>query len=174
MRSVVPYLLLAAAACAIDPTGTQGVTPETTWQVKTIALRGAREEIARNGGSTARGGVYLDSLVGPTPKEYLYRKAHDPRWIDSVIAEGLIDRAFGIPRERSGLAQLSFAVTVGEPYPAGGDSVAVVYAWCPRTFPAEPFRTGKASSWRDTMLRTDSGWVRVQHAPTVAISSCSP
>jgi len=173
MRSCLPTLLIAAA-CSSSPSGTHGVTPETTWQVKTLALKGAREEIARHGGSTARGGVYLDSLVGPTPKEYLFQKAHDPAWIDAAIADGLIDRAFGIPRERSGLRQLSFAVTLGEPYPAGGDSVAVVYAWCLRPFPAEPFATGKAASWRDTMVRADSGWVRVKHVPTVAISSCTP
>jgi hypothetical protein len=168
-------LALAAAltSCATQPRG-EAVMPATlSDEIKTVAVRNALAEIGRaTGGTELKRGVYLDSAVGPTPEEYLYRRAHPDGWLQSIVAAGLVDGIFGVPRTRSGLRQVSYTIEVGEPYPAGRDTVQIVYSWCARPFPATPGTVAPGAVWRDALLPSDTGWVRVTHAPTTVIGAC--
>jgi hypothetical protein len=119
-------------------------------------------------------GVYLDTLVGPTPAEYIYAWAHPHEWLDAMIATKLVDGVFGVGGVRRGMARTAVAVEIGEPYPAGGDTLEVAYDWCLRGLPAERGSGGRASSWRDAFVRADTGWTRVRHQPAVILSACTP
>jgi len=173
-RAAVVALVVAILSCAPPaPTG-QSVMPATmSDEIKTVAVRNALSELARaTGGSEVRRGVYLDSAVGPTPAEYMYRQWHSQEWLASIVEAGLVDGTFGLPRSRSGLRQLSYTIDIGEPYPAGKDTVQIVYSWCARPFPATPGAVAPGGVWRDAMLQSDTGWVRVTHSPTTVVGSC--
>ncbi|MEO6067215.1 MAG: hypothetical protein ABJB33_07320 [Gemmatimonadota bacterium] len=171
-------LVVLAAACVtgLPPTtGTQAVPLVIAADIKTRAVRGALAEISLSSDNAAiRYGVYLDTLVGPTPEEYLYAWAHPRPWLDAMVANGLVEGLFGVPAYRSGLPRTAFAIEIGEPYPAGPDTLAVVYDWCVRRFPTENGIVGTATVWRDAFVRADSGWARVGHVRTMAPSACTP
>lgn len=141
--------------------------------IKTGAVRSALAEIGRAAGGTGvKRGVYLDSAVGPTPSEYMYQRAHSEGWLHSVVAAELVDGVFSVPRTRSGLRQVSYTIEIGEPFPAGQDTVQILYAWCARTFPTTPGAVAPGAVWRDALLPADTGWVRVAHSPTTVIGAC--
>jgi len=166
-------LFVALTSCATQPKG-EAVMPATVSDaIKTVAVRNALAEIGRaTGGSEVKRGVYLDSAVGPTPEEYMYRRAHPEAWLESIVAARLVDGVFGVPRTRSGLRQVSYTIEVGEPFPAGRDTVQIVYAWCARTFPSSPGVVAPGAVWRDALLPSDTGWARVSHSPTTVIGAC--
>jgi hypothetical protein len=172
-RALALTLLVALASCATHPQG-QAVMPSTVSdEIKTGAVRYALAEIGREGGGAGlKRGVYLDSAVGPTPEEFMYQRAHPTAWLQSIVAAGLVDGVFALPRTRSGLRQVSYTLEIGEPYPAGRDTVQIIYAWCARTFPTTPGSVAPGAVWRDALLPADTGWVRVGHAPTSVIGAC--
>lgn len=167
-------LLLAGCLGALPPTtGAPALPPAPTAELKTRALRGALEEVGRTN-SVAREGVYLDTLVGPTPEEYLYDWAHPHEWLEAMVANKLVDGTFGVPALRTGIRFVGIAVEVGEPFPAGHDTVAISYAWCLRPFPTTRNRAGPPAVWTDAFVRSDTGWTRVGHLRGNAISACTP
>jgi hypothetical protein len=174
--ALLTVTLLAACAGGMGSvTGTAATSPADAAELKTAALQGARIEILRTTGNAATvNGVYLDTLVGPTPAEYLYTWAHPHEWLEAVVATKLVDGVFGVGGARRGMAHTAVAVEVGEPYPAGRDTLEVAYDWCLRSFPAERGSGGRASSWRDAFVRADTGWTRVRHTPAVVLSACTP
>lgn len=116
-RAAAVATLFAILSCAPPaPTG-QSVMPATmSDEIKTVALRNALTELARGAGGTGvRRGVYLDSAVGPTPEEYVFRRHHPGGWLGSIVSAGLVDGLFAVPRTRSGLRQLSYTIEIGEP-----------------------------------------------------------
>jgi hypothetical protein len=172
-RTLALTLLLAACACAVQPKGAPVMPATVSDEIKTGAVRSALAEIGREGGGAGlKRGVYLDSAVGPTPEEYMYQRSHPTAWLESIVAAGLVDGIFAIPRSRSGLRQVSYTLEIGEPYPAGRDTVQIIYAWCARTFPTTPGAVAPGGVWRDALLPADTGWVRVGHAPTSVIGAC--
>jgi hypothetical protein len=177
-RSAALITVALAAACTggmPSVTGTAATSPANAAELKTAALRGARLEISRTTGNGATVyGVYLDTLVGPTPAEYLYSWAHPREWLEAMIASKQVDGLFGVGGARRGIPRTAVAVEIGEPYPAGGDTLEVAYDWCLRRLPAERGTGGRASSWRDAFVRADTGWTRVRHLPTVILSACTP
>ena len=167
-------LLLAACTGALPPmTGVPAVAPAMAAELKTKAVHGARDEIRREYSITLRG-VYLDTLVGPTPEEYLYSWAHPQEWLEAMVATKLVDGTFGVPATRGGIPVVGFAIEVGGPYPAGRDTLEIIYAWCARPFPTTQNVAGPASVWRDAFVPSDTGWTRLRHLTAVAISACSP
>lgn len=172
-RSLAVAALVALASCATPPQGRQVMPSTVTDEIKTGAVRSALAEIGRTtGGTELKRGVYLDSAVGPTPSEFMYQQGHSATWLQSIVAAELVDGIFSIPRSRSGLRQVSYTIEVGEPYPAGGDTVQIAYAWCARPFPSTPGAVAPGAVWRDALLPADTGWVRVAHAPTTVIGAC--
>lgn len=167
--------VLAGCVTAFPPaTGRPAVTAPVAADLKTRALRGALAEISLSSNNAAlQYGVYLDTLVGPTPEEYLFAWAHPRPWLDAMVATRLVEGVFGVPAQRGGLPRAAFAVEMGEPYPAGRDTVEIVYAWCVRRFPTRNGLVGAATSWRDAFVQVDSGWARVRHLRTVAPTACT-
>jgi hypothetical protein len=173
-RAGIVACLLAGCVGAPPPTtGRPALAPAPTAELKTKALHGALDEIAR-GRSIPRDGVYLDTLVGPTPDEFLYTWSHPREWLDAMVATKLVDGTFGVPTLRTGLGFVAAAVEIGEPYPVGRETLAIGYAWCLRPFPTVKGRAAPASVWIDAFVRADTGWIRVRHTPATAISACTP
>ena len=172
-RSSFLALVVALGSCATQPQGKSVMPATVSEEIKTIAVRHALAEVARaTGGSELKRGVYLDSAVGPTPEEYMYQRSHPDTWLQGIVAAGLVDGIYGVPRTRSGLRQVSYTIEVGEPYPAGRDTVQIVYSWCARPFPATPGAVAPGAVWRDALLPSDTGWARVSHSPTTVIGAC--
>ena len=179
MNRWVPSLAIALAAGCTggmqSVTGSPAVAPADAAELKTGALHGALAEIARSTGNGATVyGVYLDTLVGPTPEAYIYSWAHPREWLEAMVATKLVDGVFGVGGASRGMTRTGVAIEVGEPYPAGRDTLEVAYDWCLRRIPAEPGSGGRASAWRDAFVRADTGWTRVRHLPTVILSACTP
>lgn len=175
-RALLGVALLGACAGGIpSATGTQAVPDPVAAILKTAAVTGARAEIARESGNTGlRTGIYLDTLVGPTPEAQFYEWAHPRSWLEAMVATGKVDGLFGVPSQGDELRRSAFAIEVGEPSPAGGDTLQIVYAWCVRSFPTTQGSAGPASAWRDLFIRADTGWARVAHLRTPAPSGCAP
>ncbi len=177
-RSLATLAVVVAAGCTggmQSVTGSAAVAPADAAELKTGALHGALAEIARSTGNGATVyGVYLDTLVGPTPEEYIYSWVHPREWLEAMIATKLVDGVFGVGGAPRGLPRTGVAIEVGEPYPAGRDTLEVAYDWCLRPIPAERGSGGRASSWRDAFVRADTGWTRVRHLPAVILSACTP
>jgi len=172
-RTLSLTLLFAIGACAVQPKGVPVMPSTVSDQVKTGAVRSALAEIGREAGGTGlKRGIYLDSAVGPTPEQFMYSRAHSEAWLQSVVAAELVDGIFSIPRTRSGLRQVSYTIEIGEPYPAGRDTVQIIYAWCARPFPSTPGAVAPGAVWRDALLPADTGWVRVAHTPTTVLGAC--
>src|SRR5690348_11096779 len=105
-RFAFPTLMLlsACAAPGFTATGRQAVPDAASALLKTAAVSGAREEIARNSDNTGlRNGIFLDTLVGPTPPEALYEPAHPRAWLDAMVATHQVDGVFGVPSRRGQL-----------------------------------------------------------------------
>ena len=65
-------------------------------------------------------------------------------------------------------------IEVGAPYPAGRDTMGILYDWCIRRLPYRDGAPGtNISVWRDSFVRSDTGWRRVGHAPAVAPTGCT-
>src|SRR5437868_2083411 len=99
MRPGAAFLIVAlATGCAggmPSVTGTAATSPANAAELKTAALHGARLEIARTTGNGATVyGVYLDTLVGPTPAQYIYSWAHPREWLEAAVATKLVDGLF--------------------------------------------------------------------------------
>lgn len=177
MKTPLPALLLLAACAAprAATTGVQTVPDAAAAILKTFAVDGAREEIARSTDNAGtRSGIYLDTLVGPTPEAALYEWAHPRPWLDAMVATHKVDGVFGVPSRGAHLSRSAFTVEVGEPTPAGHDTLQIVYDWCVRHFPVRSGSAGPASVWRDLFVRSDSGWTRVAHLRAVAPTACTP
>ena len=155
-------------------TGTQAVPDAVAAILKTAAVDGAREEIARESGNAGlRQGIYLDTLVGPTPEAQLYEWAHPRPWLEAMVATHRVDGLFGVPGTGQGLPRTAFAIEVGEPFGGGADTLQIVYAWCLRSFPARAGRASSPAVWRDLFVRADTGWARVGHLRALAPTSCA-
>ena len=179
MRSPGPLAALLLAACAAGgmaaTTGTRAVPDPVAALLKTAAVDGAREEIARSTDNAGtRYGIYLDTMVGPTPEAHLYEWAHPRAWLDAMVATRRVDGLFGVPGVGQGLRRTGFAVEVGEPFRGGGDTLQVFYAWCQREFPTRAGRASAPAVWRDLFVRADTGWARVGHLPALAPTACTP
>lgn len=176
MRGYALLLLsMACTAAPLAPGGVQTVPDATAAILKTAAVNGAREEIARGSDNAGtRNGIYLDTLVGPTPPQGLYELSHPQAWLDAMVATHKVDGVFGVPAREGHLPRVAFAIEVGEPFPAGKDTLGIVYDWCTRRFPARRGSAGPASVWRDLFVRSDTGWTRVGHHPAVAPAACTP
>jgi hypothetical protein len=176
LGSLCVLAVLGACARGLPPiTGTQVVPDATTAALKTAAVNGAREEIAREtGNGVLRQGVYLDTLVGPTPEAQLYEWAHPRPWLDAMVATHKVDGLFGIPVRREHLPRSAFALEVGEPFRAQGDTLQIIYDWCVRSFAGTRGTAGPAAVWRDLFVRGDTGWTRVGHLRAQAASACTP
>lgn len=177
MRRTVPIVLLLGACAAphTSPTGVQAVPDATAAILKTAAVNGAREEIARGSDNAGtRNGIYLDTLVGPTPPQALFELAHPRPWLDAMVATHKVDGVFGVPAREGHLPRTAFAIEVGEPFRSGHDTLEVVYDWCVRRFPAARGAAGSASVWRDLFVSSDTGWARVAHLPAIAPTACTP
>lgn len=176
--TAVALTLTLMAGCAGGMAATGGVpavAPADEAELKTAAMHGALEEIGRTTGNGALVyGVYLDTLVGPTPEGYLYAWAHPHEWLEAMVATKLVKGVFGVGYGTRGILHTGAAVEIGAPYPAGRDTFEVAYDWCLRAIPAERGSGGKASSWRDAFVRADTGWTRVRHTPTIILSACTP
>ncbi|HET7042506.1 MAG TPA: hypothetical protein VFI13_10825 [Gemmatimonadales bacterium] len=168
-------LLTACTGGLAATTGTQAVPDPVAAILKTAAVRGARQEISRSsGGAQLRSGVYLDTMVGPTPEAQLYEWSHPRPWLEAMVSTQLVEGLFGVPGRRDGLTHSAFAIEVGEPFPGTADTLQIVYAWCVRRFPVRAGNAGTASVWRDLFVRADTGWSRVGHLRAVAPAACSP
>lgn len=176
VRGALALALVAGCAGGTPPAmGVPAVAPADAAELKTGALRGALIEIGRGTGNGATVyGVYLDTLVGPTPEAYIYAWAHPREWLEAMVATKLVDGVFGVGGLARGMIRNGIAIEVGEPYPAGRDTLEVAYDWCIRQIPAERGSGGRASSWRDAFVRADTGWTRIRHLPTVILSACTP
>ena len=179
MRSPGPLAALLLAACAAGgmaaTTGTRAVPDPVAAVLKTTAVDGAREEIARSTDNAGmRYGIYLDTMVGPTPEAQLYEWAHPRAWLDAMVATRRVDGLFGVPGRNDRLPRTAFAIEVGEPFPGTGDTMQIVYDWCVRQFPAERGGASRIAAWRDLFVRGDTGWTRVGHRRAVAPTACSP
>jgi len=172
------FAIILATACTggmPSVTGSPAVAPADAAELKTGALHGALAELARSTGNGATVyGVYLDTLVGPTPEAYLYAWTHPREWLEAMVATKLVDGVFGVGNAPRSLGRTGVAIEVGEPYPAGRDTLEVAYDWCLRRIPAERGSGGRASSWRDAFVQADTGWTRVRHLPTIILSACVP
>lgn len=175
-RPLPAIALLGACTGAIPAaTGTQVVPDATAALLKTAAVNGAREEIARESGHRGLAqGIFLDTLVGPTPEAHLYEWGHPRPWLDAMVSTRRVDGLFGVPARRTQLPRTAFAIEVGEPFRAGGDTLQIVYDWCVRSFPATRGSAGPAAVWRDLFVRADTGWTRVAHLRALAPTACSP
>lgn len=174
---VIPTLLTAAlfgcAAPLAAPSGERSVVDATSNAIKTTALRHALEELSRSTGSAGtRYGIYLDTMVGPTPKENFFEYVHPRDWLDSMVAEKLVDGLIGPVSVRQTVQRAGFSISMGEPYLAGRDTVEIVYAWCVRRFPTQSWAVANGGIWRDAMLLSDSGWTRIKHSPAMVSIAC--
>lgn len=168
-------LILTIGCAGGGLTGTQVIPLRLATELKTLAVRNARDEIDRGSeGGALRYGVLLDTMVGPTPEAYLYTASHPRPWLGAMIDAHLVDAVFGVPGNDRGLPRLAFAIEVGEPYPLKADTVEIAYAWCVRRFPVIQGQAGRPAVWRDAFLPSDTGWVRVRHLRTIASTSCIP
>lgn len=176
MKRLLPLLLLGGCTSALAaPTGVQLVPLPAAAILKTAAVNGALEEIDRSGGGDrTRRGVYLDTMVGPTPARALYEWAHPRPWLDAMVGTKKVDGLFGMPAQRAHMPASAYAIEVGEPYPVGPDSLAIAYDWCVRNFRVRTAVAGFATAWRDLFIRSDTGWARVSHARAVAPAACTP
>lgn len=177
MRHPVPAFLILAACAAPHSaiTGVQTVPDAPSAILKSAAVHGAREEIELSSDHTGmRNGIYLDTLVGPTPPEALYRSSHPRAWLDAMVSTHQVDGLFGVPLRNGRPLQDGFAIEVGEPSPAGHDTLQIAYDWCVRRFSVKRATPGPASVWRDLFVRSDTGWARVAHLRTVAAAACTP
>ena len=167
--------LVAGCAGGMPPaTGARAVPDDVAAALKTAALTAARVEIDRNtGGRSLQLGVYLDTLVGPTPEEWRFEWAHPRAWLETMVATRKVDGLFGVPTFRDQLPRRVFAVEVGEPFKATGDTLQILYAWCLRSFPTRTGETGAPSTWRDLFVRADTGWTRVAHLPALFAFACA-
>ena len=176
-RSTLACLLaLAGIGCAAGvtpPTGERTFGDPTSNAIKTLALKHALAELSRSTNNAGpRFGVYLDTMVGPTPEEYFYAYSHPRDWLDSMVEARLVEGLVGRIAVRQTVQRVGFAVSMGEPYRVGRDTVEIVYAWCLRRFPTQPWTVAQGGVWRDAMLLGDSGWTRVKHTPAVATVAC--
>lgn len=178
-RQVGVGLLLLLAACAAGgttaPSGRAALAPADAAELKTRAVKGAREELGRTAGSQlVTQGLYLDTLVGPTPAEYFYATAHRPEWLAAMVTNHLVDGTFGIGDPRQGYL-LAFALEVGEPFPTGRDTLGILYTICQRQLPSRRGgHVGNIEVWQDRFIRADTGWARVAHGRAVAPMACTP
>jgi len=172
----IGMMLLAGCSGAMPPaTGTPAYPDDVAAALKTVALAGARAEIDRsNGGRALATGVYLDTLVGPTPEAQRFEWAHPRPWLEAMVATRKVDGLFGVPSLRDQLPHQAFAVEVGEPFHGEADTVQIIYAWCIRSFPTRRGQAGPARAWRDLFVRADTGWARVGHRPEAAAFACTP
>ena len=126
-RSLAFLALVLAAGCTGGMpavTGTPAVAPADAAELKTGALHGALAEIARSTGNGATVyGVYLDTLIGPTPEAYIYSWTHPREWLEAMVATKLVDGLFGVGGAVRGMRRTGVAIEVGEPYPAGRDTL---------------------------------------------------
>ncbi|HVX87792.1 MAG TPA: hypothetical protein VG940_02610 [Gemmatimonadales bacterium] len=169
-------LLCACATAGLgEPAGRAALAPADAAELKTRAVKGAREELARTAGSQlVTQGLYLDTLVGPTPEEYFYTSAHPTRWLEAMVANHLVDGTFGIGSARQGYL-LAIALEVGEPFLAGPDTLGIIYSICQRRLPSQRGgHVGGIDVWQDRFVRADTGWARVAHGRTVAPMACTP
>jgi hypothetical protein len=166
-------LALGCAAGMTPPTGERTFGDPTSNAIKTVALTYALAELSRSTNNAGpRVGVYLDTMVGPTPEEYYYEYVHPRDWLDSVADAKMVDGLIGPMAERRTVQRVGFSIAMGEPYPAGRDTVEIIYAWCIRSFPTQPWSATNGGIWRDAMLRSDSGWTRVRHSPAMVPVAC--
>jgi len=108
------------------------------------------------------------------PEAQLYEWGHPRPWLDAMVATHKVDGLFGVPTRGDLLPRSAFAIEVGEPFRAGGDTLQIVYDWCLRHFPTTRGSAGQATAWRDLFLRADTGWTRVGHFRVSASSACTP
>ena len=177
LATLVPALLLAACAAGGlgAPPGQAALAPADEAEIKTLALRGARQELLREG-LLRPGGVvtFLDTLVGPTPAEHLYDWTHRTEWLEAMRANALVDALVGPRSDRHGLSDWGLVIEVGAPFRQGRDTVAILYDWCLQRIPLRRAATGgNIRVWRDAFLRADTGWTRVGHAPAIAPMACT-
>ncbi|HEX7918520.1 MAG TPA: hypothetical protein VF454_03905 [Gemmatimonadales bacterium] len=188
-------LLVACAAGGLGaPPGQAALAPADEAELKTLAVRGMREELRRIGANSPAGLlVFLDTLVGPTPEEFVYDWVHRREWLVAMRTTHLVDELYGPRAERDRLeprsiadelhaprgiqdrsARLAIVVEVGAPFPLGRDTLAIIYDYCIRPVPSTDRAPGaNISVWRDSFVRADTGWARVGHAPTVAPTGCT-
>ena len=176
LNAVITLLLTTGCTGGMQAaTGSSALAPADAAELKTAALRGARLEITRSTGNGATvNGVYLDTLVGPTPEASLASWSHRREWLDAMVATHLVDGLFGVGNERRLTTRNGIAVEMGDPYPSGRDTLEVAYDWCLRPIPAIRGEAGKPSAWRDAFVKSDTGWTRVRHLPAVILSACRP
>ena len=106
---IVTTFVTACVGQLPPTTGAPAAAPATTPELKTKALQGALAEISRSN-TVTRNGVYLDTLVGPTPDEYRYSWSHPRQWLEAMVATKLVDGTFGVPATRSGLRMSGYAI----------------------------------------------------------------
>jgi hypothetical protein len=173
LTSGLIVLALGCAAGMTPPTGERTFGDPVSNAIKTIALKHALAELSRSTNNAGpRIGVYLDTMVGPTPEKYFYQYVHPRDWLDSVAEAKMVDGLIGPIAERRTVQRVGFSIAMGEPYPAGRDTVEIVYAWCVRSFPTQPWAASNGGIWRDALVRGDTGWARVSHSPAMAPVAC--
>lgn len=178
-RLAILLLALVATACATaglgPPPGQAALAPADEAEIKTLALRGVRQELMRAGllgpGYIV---VFLDTLVGPTPAEQLYDWTHRPEWLEAMKVNGLVDALVGPRTDRRGLDSWGLVLEIGAPFPQGRDTISILSDWCVRRLPLRRGVTGgNMRAWRDDFIRADTGWARVGHAPAIAPMGCT-
>lgn len=167
-------LSACAAGLGVAP-GQAALAPAEEAELKTLAVRGVHEELQRAGANgPGRLVIFLDTLVGPTPTEYMYDWVHRREWLEAMQASKLVDELRGPREDRDRLVGRVIVIEVGAPYPAGRDTMEILYDWCIRRLPARDGAPGtNISVWRDSFVRSDTGWRRVGHAPAVAPTGCT-
>lgn len=175
LRSTALLLVTGCMMATTGPAGRAALAPADAAELKTRAVKGARQELARTAASElVTQGLYLDTLVGPTPEEYYYTPSHPVEWLEAMVANHFVEGTFGIGDPRQGY-QLAFALEVGEPFPAGRDTLGIVYSICQRRLPSRRGgHVGGIEVWQDRFIRADTGWARVAHGRTVAPVACTP
>lgn len=178
-RGSVLMLGLFAAACATaglgPPPGQAALAPAEEAELKTLAVRGVHEEMQRVGANgPGRLVIFLDTLVGPTPAEFMYDWTHRPEWLEAMRTTKLVDELYGPRGERDRLVGRAIVIEVGAPFPSGRDTMGILYDWCVRRIPSRTGAPGtNVSVWRDFFVRSDTGWRRVGHVPAVAPTGCT-
>jgi hypothetical protein len=165
---------IGCAAGVTPPSGERVFGDPTSNAIKTVALKHALVELSRSTNNAGpRLGVYLDTMVGPTPEEFFFEYSHPRDWLDSMIETRLVEGLVGPIAVRQTVQRVGFAISIGEPYRVGRDTVEIVYAWCLRRFPTQPWAVATGGIWRDAMLLADTGWIRVRHSPAMAPVACA-
>ena len=177
VRGLLVSLVAASCVTQSNP-ATQPPTPlsvsGSAQDLKDRAVHAAIAEInLGSGGQSLRYGVYLDSLVGPTPKPYLHEHAHPSAWLKRLVDDHVIDGIYSVPDTRSQLPLVVFAIEVGEPYPLKGDTAEILYDWKVRRIPAVP-DPSCGHGWRDTYVFADTGWAHINHTTFVSMATCGP